>query len=334
MERVRRSSDEQLSFSKEEIHDYRACWREETELDPDLNDGYWEVTTTWVTEVFDSCYHLTPRWDQDEPYNEYCPYASLTSYSGPRAPAGCVAVAGAEVLYYLHKKNGIPEDMISEAYCGGNLLIDSCFFANPTCDVWDQMDTCYQNISYCQLPEAKMIGYIGRLINMHYEANFSWAIPNHLITYIFEPYGYSCSSGDYSENIVKNSLNDRIPVIITASNLLIPVDGSIHTFVIDGFKRTRIKFIHYHHWVDLGGGLLGSGPGNEINAHVTDRDYYTYSYSQPTVSAVKINLGWGDTIPMNEAWYTLAAGWTVSNGQNTYDYNHNISMIYGFNLTE
>lgn len=331
MKRVRKSSDEQLSFSTEEIQYFKSCWEEEPQLDPGLNDGYWEVTTTSVTEVFDSCCHLTPRWDQDEPYNEYCPYASLTEYSGLRSLAGCVAVAGAEVLYCLHRKYGVPERMFSDAYCDGNLLTDSYYFGNAQSSVWAQMDTSYRTDSYSQRPEAIMIGYIGRLVNMHYWTTYSWALPNNLITNVFEPYGYSCSSGNYNETIVKNSLNDGVPVIITASDLLIPTDGDIHTFVIDGYMRTRIKFIHYHHWVDLGGGLLGSG--DQINANIINRDYYTFSYSSPTVSAVKINLGWGDNISMNEVWYTLAAGWTVYDGEDIYDYNHNISMIYGFELS-
>ena len=67
-------------------------------------------------------------------------------------------------------------------------------------------------------------------------------------------------------------------------------------------------------------------------------DYYTYSYSQPKLTGVKINWGWWTqwhkTAPVNDGWYTLTDSWTVTNNGSTYDYNYYRKIIHGFNLTE
>ena len=80
-------------------------------------------------------YRLQNPWDQGEPYNEFCPW--VTSDMKERAPAGCVAVAGAEVLYYLHNRYGVPVNMVSEGYCNGVIGNYSRWFGNADSDVWD-----------------------------------------------------------------------------------------------------------------------------------------------------------------------------------------------------
>ena len=353
MKRVRHARDEDLNFSDIEIACNKAFWTGEAPQPkgpgepptPGLNEGHWEETVTYVTELVDTIDHLTPHWDQGEPYNEFCPW--VTSDMIERAPAGCVAVAGAEVLYYLHKRYGVPVNMVSEGYCNGVIGNYSRWFDNADSDVWDDMSEQWRDTTYIGIPEALMIGYVGEIVEVHFEYMapfivdpFTWAYPANLRTQLFPFYGYSCSGGDYNETIVKNSLLDLTPVIITASDQIIPTNGRIHTFVADAYKRTRQHYTHYHYWVwDV---IPPATPG-EGSIVVEPDPYYTYSYSSPAVTQMKINWGWwsqwsteeldGIQYPLNEGWFSLTQGWTVQKGASTFDYNHNISMIYGFALS-
>lgn len=336
--RVKKAKDEELIFSKEEIGAYKSQWASNTqrvtEKDPSrvVPRGHWEELITSSTIVYDVVDHMVGKWDQGDPYNTCCPY--YTSIPDTRALAGCVAIAGSQMLHYLHYKIGRPVYMFSEGYCYGD--IDNYYyysFSNPSSTVWSDMSTSYTSSSNTTIPEAIMIGYVGRTVNMHYCDNiifgkFSWAVPVNLKTDLFEPMGISCSHGDYDENIVRSSLLNEMPVIVSASNLVVPVDGSIHCFVIDGYRRTQIETIHHFHYVF---------DEPHTKPVLMPEDYDTYEYSSPTLTSIKINWGWKSqwrqNDPVNDGWYSLTAGWTVTNG-GTYDYNHYVKMIYGFALAD
>lgn len=328
MERISRSTDAELSFSKEEIALHKSFWTgvdpidPNPKIDPSLPIGHWEESISAQTVEYDHVDHLVAKWDQAYPYNECCPY--LVSDPSKRAYTGCVAIAGSQMLYYLHNKIGVPESMYGTGTCVGNINTFTRSFDNLNSNVWSSMSTSYRHNSYTMLPEAIMISYVGMMVNMHYCNNYSWALPGNLKSDLFEYYGIHCSKGDYDENIVKTSLLNEMPVIVTASDLMVPVDGDIHTFVIDGYRRTRTKYTHHHYYVI---DVPGTGP------YVRPEDYDTYTYSSPQLTSIKINWGWSSqwTDDINNGWYSLTSGWAVTNG-GTYTYNHNLSMIHGFSL--
>lgn len=341
---IRNSTNEELSFTEEQILLNQAFWTGNNPIKrddsiPETRGGHWEVITT-QEEIIDTVInHLTPKWDQESPYNEYCPYRVLAC---ERAAAGCVAVAGAEVLYYLHGKFSVPTLMVSTGYCNGYTLTHGSndhYFGNPTSSVWYGMNPDYSSTG-TNLPEALMIGKIGHDVGMNYGES-SWALPENLKTYVFEPNGISCTySNYYNEYTVRNNLMQNIPVIITASNMVVPIDGHFHSFVADGYKIARIKYTHYHYWVKDGpifepeDPFLGLNPPSEPQGG--HQSYYTYTYSLPYLSEMTIN--WGSrfqwTVNQNEGWYSFTAGWTIQNGNSQYDYNHNISMIYNFAIAD
>ena len=325
MTRIRCSDDSELTFTEDEINSNKAYWTVPLSLVdlPKLPKGHWEETIYSRTVAYDTVQHMTARWDQGEPYNACCPYVKAPNQ---RAPAGCVAIAGSQVLLYLHDKLGVPEMMYSEGYCIGDINNFEKNFSKPSRDVWAQMDTSYHESSVGIRPEAVMISYIGAKINMHYHEGYSWALPKNLRTEVFEPYGISCSHGKYDEEIVKNSLQNQMPIIVTGSDQLIPVNFKIHSFVIDGYRRTRIEHQHWFHYV------VDVPPSKP---YPMPEEYVTYTYSSPEVVSIKINWGWSSQWRkgLNDGWYSLTAGWTVTNG-GTYDYNHNLQMIYGFSVAQ
>ena len=333
LEMIRHSGDEVLAFSKEEIAANKSFWQIDgtRAQDPPMIDpgGEWRVTTSIETIVSDSLEHMTPHWYQRQPYNDYCPYK--TDGSGERAKAGCVAVSGAQVLYYLHRKYGIPQTMVSAGYCIGDINGFTREFYNPTSTVWASMDTTCHYESGTGGAETMLIGHIGDLVGTNYHNTYSWALPAQLRTNVFEWYGYSCSHGNYDEDVVKASLENNLPVIITATDLLIPLDGDIHTFVIDGYKKSFKQYTYHHYWV----------PSDPDNYYISPDhpDYFTYACSSPEITHVKMNWGWDSQwhpdYLLNDGWYSLTENWIVNAGtEDEHDYNYYRQMIYGFSITE
>lgn len=199
-------------------------------------------------------------------------------------------------------------------------------FSTFSTDAWSQIGFNYISSSNVMLQEAILLGYIGQTVNMHYCDNilgvYSWAIPRDLISDVFSPCGITCYHSDYDENEVKTSLGNGMPVIVSASDLMVPSDGDIHCFVIDGYRRRRYINSYFHHYV--------LDRPTTIPYPIED-PYTTYSYSSPYISEISINWGWRSqwTSGINDGWYSLTAGWTVVNG-NEHDYNHYIKMIYNF----
>lgn len=334
--RVKKSSDSELNFSENDIKLNKAFWSGESpriivdSIPHPLIIGHWEETISSQSIEYDHLDHLVAHWDQEDPYNECCPF--YVSPIGVRSSAGCVAIAGAQLLLYLHYKIGLPESMVSEGYCMGNVNNYDQIFSNPSSTVWSSMSTEYIPDSFIKLPEAIMIGYVGQTVNMHYRDNilgqYSWALPGNLKSNLFEDMGISCSRGSYDEDIVRSSLLNQMPVIVSASQNLIPVNGNIHCFVIDGYQRTQTKYTHYYHFV------VEQAPSTP---YLVPEDYVAYTYSSPYLSRIKINWGWSsqwnEYYPVNDGWYTLTGSWTVTNGD-TYSYDNYRNMTYGFTAAE
>ena len=332
--RVKMAEDDELVFNTDEIILNKKFWPQSPAqtlmAGPDIplipGEGHWEETIISTRTIEDTVVnHMVAQWDQNPPYNECCPY--LTESPGDRAYAGCVAVAGAQVLHYLHYKIGVPEEMFSNGVCVGNIHDFYRTFNHPSDEVWDNMSFAYQpTAAAAMIPEAILIAYVGAQVNMHYNdllisEPFSWAIPADLKPLLFEFHGISCSHGRYDENIVKDQLLNGMPVIVSASNLLIPIDFNIHCFVIDGYRKTRTEYTHLHSYV-------WDGPADA--EHNLYKDYTTISYSPSVFSGIKINWGWWTqwtTNPVNDGWYTLTDSWVLNDGS---DYDHYRKMIYNF----
>ena len=331
MSNVRRCSDEQLSLSMDEISANRSFWNVK-QKEPSRNprppqyEGYWITHTTSETVVDDTLEHMTPHWYQGAPYNQFCPLSSGPG-STTHQPAGCVAVAGAQVLYYLHGKIGVP----TEAYGSCNIVNGEPVFGDSSSSNWELMSPSftYPNQAEYAEKEAILIRRIGHLVNMNYADSSATANYSKLKTHAFPNHGLSCSNSDYCQDTVARYLNLQYPVIVSASDQLIPLNGRWHCFVIDGFKKTHLEYTHCHEFIPADPEtIILPGSGYE--------SYYTYSYTAPEITAIKINWGWwtqwaGNNI-LNDGWYTLTANWVVENDGAIYDYNHNVKMLYDFNI--
>lgn len=334
MAEIRHSNNNALSFSEQEISANISFWEGDSPRGivpkPGFDDegGQWYSHTESEEITTRTLDHMVPQWDQDSPYNKYCPFKRNSS---EKAPAGCVAVAASQVLWYLHNTIGVPCEVCSDGYCYGDIDSYDRLFYSLSSTIWSQMSTNSLPYGDTSIAEALLIGQVGEVVGIRYDQNpltgnyYSWTFPAYIRTRLLDMYGISCSHGDYNANAVKNSLYDDMPVIVTASDLIIPVDGEIHCFVIDGYKETYIKYTTHHYWHP-------DDPDAPGNPELTHPSYYTYSYTTPDITAIKINWGWasqwGDD-PVNDGWYSMTGDWLVHTGTT---WNQNRQMIYGYTI--
>lgn len=201
------------------------------------NDGEWilEKTETWKTEK--SVKGLTSTtWSQDDPWNQCCPWGSSTK----RTLAGCVAIAGAQMLYYLHDLWGVPATMYTAGYCNGTPSNFQFEFSAASAEAWDLMA---KTGNYGSYYSSILIGLIGSSIHMKYGLDKSSAKTEDLKGF-FNDYGINSNYTEYNSQTVFQSLDKRIPVIVDAyrsrTNRFL---GWIYTYhnghawIIDGYKK-------------------------------------------------------------------------------------------------
>ena len=338
---IRSLGDDQLKLTQEEIEANRDFWRSVSDPDGFVKDwlkkhsakgldggqlpsGHYSlVSTEYDAEVYDSIGRLTEtNWHQFYPFNLGCPLKSNSNTV--RAPAGCVAIAGAQMLYFLNGKFGIPETAPSYAYCNSHVNDSSYDWAqtNYTTTIWDSMNN---PSSYSSA--APLIANVGARLGMHYGDDSSWAYTIDLKDDVFSPYGIDCSFSSYNFSAIdelETSLLDGIPVILDACaqhevNGSIQVEG--HAFIADRYKRMRTLVTRTYVWV-------WDGPVPiDIIAPLHPRKIEC-EYTLPYVSYIGINWGWGQSNASDEAWYAIMGDWV----DYSIHYNWNIDrhLMYDF----
>lgn len=285
-------------------------------------EGHWDlVDITYLDAPYDTVGHLVPTWwTQIAPFNNYCPYDTTTSTS--RCPAGCVAIAAAQVLYYLHYNLGVPEESPSSGYCSGfvynNTVVQS--FGSFSEDTWDYMMPSADPSGYA----AMLIGDVGKKVNMHYGANGSGAKTVDLKNNVFQPYGIQCSNyNNYSGTILRINLENERPVICAGHREITDSMGQTsyvgHAFIVDKFIRYRYSIVFTYEWVYDDPEL---DPGYTIIRTTT-------TYETPRIVLYQMNWGYGYEYNYNDVWCSMNGVWQY--GART-PYTHNRRMVVGFSI--
>ena len=336
---IKSLDDDILNFSKEDIERNKLFWtsisspdtfvkqllkQNSTRIpdDPFIPEGHWVLMcSTTYSQVYDSISRQTTTdWHQNYPYNVYCPYLLDNVY---HAPAGCVAIAGAQMLYFLHSQFGVPETAPSSATINSNINdypnYDWLQY-NYNATIWNTMNSNYSTDA------APLIADVGRRVGMLYGTNNSSAYTSDLVDNVFAPYGISCTYSDYNVSNLKSSLLSGIPVLLSAqaydpTNLYNTIG---HCFITDRYKRTRtVTEIHYQ-WV-WNALPEESGPLPMIP------DKVEYTYSSPEISMIGMNWGGGNNPPGE--WFSLTGDWYKIIDNIPYNFNISRHMIYDFHVT-
>lgn len=293
----------------------------------DLSDGIWEIVSVnskSLESVYSGPYTQT-TWGQEFPWNQCVPYNS--DYSG-RCVAGCIAIAGAQMLYYLHTKFNILPTFYSTGSCNGyaagsknyNYRFD---FGNATSSAWNEMaKNSYDGKSTYQ--SSILIGWVGQNVGMTYNAKESGASNSSLIN-LFSNLGITCQERDLDYNNIVSNLNKGIPVITSAyatkdKDKILGItikttykDG--HSWIIDGYEDVQIQYTYLYRWRPNTGDNTRPermGPLLKEETRISTTKYFI------------MNWGWAEGY--NNGRYVLNGDW--KNGG--YNFQYKRSMITDF----
>ena len=206
---------------------------------------------------------LTSRWAQDCYYNKDCPVDN----SGPcqHVPAGCVAVAMAQIMYYHQfpvKGNG------SKSYSCPPYGTLSANFGQTTYQ-WDKMA---DHLVEYNTAVAQLISHCGISVEMHYSPNGSGAGNRNALNAFRRFFNYStasltarsqCSDEEWMA-FIRNDLDKGIPVYYAG---LSPDEG--HAFVCDGYDNNGLFHFNFG-WNGIADGYysLGNPQGYSSNQSI------------------------------------------------------------------
>lgn len=308
-----------ITASEDFISSYLPRPLDSLELEP---WGHWElVDIESQRETYDEVDHLISfEWGQKSPFNLYCPL--ITQNSGTHAPAGCVAVSGAQILAYLQELFNLEIEMPSTVTGVGYIGNNPVQYSDYTTDLWQTIKD--PNPQVAEDAAAKIISRIGYLVDMQYGNNASGA--NHLLLQenVFSPNGisstrkYDTYQTNYSE-IIKENLLNNLPILVAASYSS-NNDGA-HSFIIDGYKRYRNKYTCTYAWVY---------DGEHNKPLPTYPEKVEIEYSSPVIEQIRMNWGFANEYENNDNLYSLIGDWEIQYEGNNLSYEYNRELIYGF----
>ena len=178
---------------------------------------------------------LKSNWGQGRGYNEYCPKDSRSIEGNGHVPAGCVAVAMAQIMnYYAWPPKG----------WGANSYIPP---SNPQ---YGRQSVNFADTSYnwSNSSASKVIYHAGVSVNMDYGPYGSGAYITNAQNALRGNFGYSTSSvtAKYSDSqwdsMLINSLNQNRLVLYQGKGEI------VHVFVCDGYKKVEDGYMYHFNW--------------------------------------------------------------------------------------
>ncbi len=179
---------------------------------------------------------LSCNWAQGLPFNQQCPTYTSSSGTTNYCPAGCVAIAMAQILYY-YKSNALCQTI--PAYTSSTLdnymeeLPATTFNYGLMNDWYDKAE----NTSASAQETARLVRYCAQSVKMKFGKSSSSATSqrNAFVYYFgFDKDAQQLARTDYTasewENIVYNELANGRPVYISAHK-----SSGGHAFVCDGY---------------------------------------------------------------------------------------------------
>ena len=246
----------ELNYMLNELISYRSG-KLTGEASPAVASEWMQVTQRGIQLSLNggraNTYLCATRWNQDYPYNYYCPQA--TGGPGGHVYAGCVASAMSQIMkYWDHPLKGTGSHTNYNSGFGP-LTVN---FGETNYD-WDNMPNSIGNNSPQEQIDAiaTLMYHCGIAVDMHYAIDGSGAYSQDVPQRIYQYFDYTNqavlkSRDSYSyenwANMLKESFDMGWPVYYSGQS----PDGG-HAFVCDGYNDANL--FHYN-W-----GWGGSGDG-------------------------------------------------------------------------
>lgn len=315
---------------------------------PIEGQNYWQLVNVYAESLPSITIGplTSTRWGQDSPWNQCVP---LIRDGSKRCVAGCVALSGAQMLYYLHYHINKPVSMFSQGACYGWSDTDASSygfsFSNSISTAWDLMATNNYDWYRNSYNSSILIGYVGSQIGMKYTEKGSSANTSDLKN-LYSSLGVNSVYAGYNSSIASNSISNNMPVIVRADtkdgyvtflgiNLWAKYTG--HSWIMDGIETRRTKYTYYYEWVGTGSGggvqpiqLVSKiiSPNDPLTPGTKTEEYISYS------SYFIMNWGWSGS--HNDGRFTYDNDWIINdtnaNGDPvTYNFIYSREMLYNFN---
>lgn len=270
-------------------------------LNIDTNDSYLVLDT--LNYLFYPQMTVT-SWNQYPPSNNALPKIPLSS---DRCKAGCVVIAIAQLLYYTHYHFGFPNDYYSHASCNQYYYEGPNYNFNlsiPSASSWNYLELAplpsntdpYLPALVAQIADRSRTTYgldypSATQIKYSYGETKLDSIPGTLASF----YLANVHNRLFSIDSVVFELANSRPVL--CSGLATDTSTYGHTFLIDGYKWTKIKETEYE--FDENGQILGTtvtiydekewsiNTGDHFSGHhIWVHEGYYYPYDR------QISIGW------------------------------------------
>lgn len=279
----------------------------------------------------------TAQWNQDSPYNFYCP-----TVSGKQAVTGCVATAMAIVMKYHQWPDCGEGTLPGYTYTSlQNVRITIPYKELGEPYDWSSMEMSYQSNS--TLSSAKEVARLmydcGVMAQSTYNraedggtGAYTYDAAKAMLTYmkydkgIRDLYRQSYPDNEWHE-LLKQELQTNGPVLYAGSD----TEGG-HMFVLDGYTTTNYFSVNWG-WGGLCNGfyLLSGLAPNEQGIGGNSGGFASYQEAVVGIKKAEANSSYSDVLMISPS-DKRGTGLTVSNSDFATDKNFTLRACYVFNM--
>ncbi|NQU85442.1 MAG: C10 family peptidase [Mariniphaga sp.] len=225
-----------------------------------INHKYWDLNDERLKSVKSVEPLIQTQWNQTYPYNSMCP---------DNTPAGCVAIALAQIMkYYEYPSRGLSENGYESNY--GTLSAD---FKNTSYD-WASIPN---TVSEVNEEVSKLIYHAGIAVNMSYSSSVSSASTGDVVPAMVNYFGYNKNSKEILPHLIDtlnwlNKIYQNIDLdhpVISAGTTTVSGTNA-HMYILDGYDKDSLFHINWG-W---GGNSDGYFELKEIEWQYHQRAYF------------------------------------------------------------
>ena len=198
---------------------------------------------------------ITTSWGEGAPYNQYCPRNH--DIPGVYAPAGSEAVAGGQIVYYMHYAGDACDAVYSQAFCTAYIDDDPFDWTNmgqfnKSAANWASFQT-----SDADRMAAVLLANIGTNMQMSYGVNYSYGDMDALQDALYNEYDLESYALPFTNapvnpyTWIKECLDNSLPSIVHSDYGA----GNVppFTFIVDGyFSGVEKHYVTYWFRPDSG----------------------------------------------------------------------------------
>ena len=201
-----------------------------------------QALTEFFTSAAAGTAILTTTWNQNDPYNYYCPSAS--GGPGGRAYAGCTATALAQVLRYHNSPVSVAANYTytdNAGSCQGTYSISDAGIGNYN---WSNMPSSVSPTSPLAQKQAvgQLIYHCAVALSSDFEASETSAYPSDVPSVLQNYFSYTCGAYEWKSGYSSSAWYSKIAIDIGANNPIFYAmwqsdwsDG--HAVVCDGYRN-------------------------------------------------------------------------------------------------